>query len=311
MKALSDMKSLLRAVLLAAAALSSFSHAACVTQQISIGATVAGNLTSSACVDHNANGHDYYFDPYEFDGVAGQMITITSISAVIDPDLLLLLPDGSFLYDDDSGGGTNAMIPSQGGSLTLPVTGRYQLLASTAIPVQTGPYTLALAAQAAAPATVVEFFNTTLGHYFMTADPAEAAAIDNGAAGPGWRRTGYTFQAYPAGNVGSGVCRFYGTPGRGPNSHFYTINPGECDFVASDPGWTLETRQAFSLQPPQFGACPVGTQPVYRAYNNGAPFNNSNHRFTASPDAYQLMASQGWTPEGVVMCTPGSTAPAF
>src|SRR5689334_1946973 len=133
MKARSHMKSVLRAVLLVAAAVSSFSHAACVTQQISIGATVAGNLTSNTCVDHNANGHDYYFDPYEFDGIAGQTITITSMSNVIDPDLLLLLPDGTFLYDDDSAGGTNAMIPSQGGSLTLPATGRYQLVASSSI----------------------------------------------------------------------------------------------------------------------------------------------------------------------------------
>ena len=33
-------------------------------------------------------------------------------------------------------------------------------------------------------ATVVEFYNTALKHYFMTANPAEAAGIDTGAAGP-------------------------------------------------------------------------------------------------------------------------------
>ncbi|MBK7469666.1 MAG: hypothetical protein IPI73_02520 [Betaproteobacteria bacterium] len=36
-----------------------------------------------------------------------------------------------------------------------------------------------------ADATVHEFFNANLGHYFMTADAGEAAGIDNGAAGPG------------------------------------------------------------------------------------------------------------------------------
>ena len=91
---------------------------------------------------------------------------------------------------------------------------------------------LAPAAHAAEPtATVVEFYNTSLRHYFITADPAEAAGIDNGAAGAGWVRTGGRFSAWK--NAGdapgvSAVCRFYGTPVRGPNSHFYTADAGEC-----------------------------------------------------------------------------------
>jgi len=36
---------------------------------------------------------------------------------------------------------------------------------------------------------VVEFYNTNLDHYFITADPNEAAQIDGGSAGPGWSRT--------------------------------------------------------------------------------------------------------------------------
>ena len=38
----------------------------------------------------------------------------------------------------------------------------------------------------AAAASVIEFYNTTLDNYFITADPIEAAAIDSGSAGPGW-----------------------------------------------------------------------------------------------------------------------------
>ena len=46
---------------------------------------------------------------------------------------------------------------------------------------------------------VVEFFNPTIrngagvagiGHYFITAVPAEIASIDTGGSGPGWSRTG-------------------------------------------------------------------------------------------------------------------------
>ena len=49
-------------------------------------------------------------------------------------------------------------------------------------------------ARAAEPtATAVEFYNTVLGHYFVTAGPGEAAAIDAGRAGPGWTRTGGQF----------------------------------------------------------------------------------------------------------------------
>jgi len=93
---------------------------------------------------------------------------------------------------------------------------------------------VAAGAMAADPtATVVEFYNTTLRHYFMTAGPAEAAAIDAGAAGPGWVRTGGRFSAFanPADAPGTlAVCRFYGSTAvdpetglrRGPNSHFYT-----------------------------------------------------------------------------------------
>jgi hypothetical protein len=36
-----------------------------------------------------------------------------------------------------------------------------------------------------ASATLVEFHNAILDHYFMTADPSEAAGIDSGSAGPG------------------------------------------------------------------------------------------------------------------------------
>jgi hypothetical protein len=44
-----------------------------------------------------------------------------------------------------------------------------------------------------------ECYDTTLRHFFRTADAAEASAIDNGAAGPGWVRTGLNFNVYPAG----------------------------------------------------------------------------------------------------------------
>ncbi|MBK7469460.1 MAG: hypothetical protein IPI73_01360 [Betaproteobacteria bacterium] len=154
---------------------------------------------------------------------------------------------------------------------------------------------------------VVEFFNTILNHYFITADAAEGAAIDAGAAGPGWQRTGRGFRAWTA-EVGvppeaQPVCRFYGTPGLGPNSHFYTVDPAECDAVRLDPGWRYEGIAFYSIAPAG-GGCPVGMQRVNRLYNNRFAQNDSNHRYVVDPATYNAMQQQGWSAEGLVLCGP-------
>ena len=155
---------------------------------------------------------------------------------------------------------------------------------------------------------VVEFHNAILNHYFITADPAEATAIDNGIAGPGWSRTGLFFK--PGGNLP--VCRFYGSPAPGPNSHFYTAIADECNFLkqlgatspSSLPRWNFEGL-AFSSSLPANGSCPARTVPVYRAYNNGFLLGkDSNHRLTTSADALQQVIAQGWKYEGIAMCAP-------
>ncbi|MDP2829976.1 MAG: hypothetical protein Q8O37_15400 [Sulfuricellaceae bacterium] len=155
---------------------------------------------------------------------------------------------------------------------------------------------------------VVEFYNTNLDHYFITADSIEAAQIDGGSAGPGWSRTGNSFRS--GGNTF--VCRFYGSQSPGPNSHFYTADPGECDFLkqlqagtpTTQKRWNFESLD-FASTPATNGACPGGTVPVYRAYNNGfARGVDSNHRITSNPTAIQEVITRGWSNEGVVMCAP-------
>ncbi|MBK9607014.1 MAG: hypothetical protein IPO58_11605 [Betaproteobacteria bacterium] len=160
--------------------------------------------------------------------------------------------------------------------------------------------------------SVVEFYNTSLDNYFITADPIEAAAIDNGAAGPGWIRTGNAFKS----GGSASVCRFYGSISPGPNSHFYTVDPAECQslkdqqFPAGDPrkltikSWNFESLD-FASTPSANQACPGGTVPVYRAYNNGFTRGvDSNHRITGSLTAIQEVVTRGWSNEGVVMCAP-------
>ncbi len=160
----------------------------------------------------------------------------------------------------------------------------------------------------AATTPVIEFFNTTLNHYFITASAAEAAVIDQGGAGPGWVRTGKTFAAYPSAAEASAgavpVCRFYGTPGKGPNSHFYTAHVSECEGVKQDPGWTYEGL-AFYIQVPSGGSCPAGTQAVSRNYNQRWQQNDSNHRYSTDQAIYNQMIAAGWSAEGIVFCAAG------
>ena len=161
----------------------------------------------------------------------------------------------------------------------------------------------------------VEYYNVNLDHYFVTATAFEQSSVETGGAGPGWFRTGDTFRTLAGGATNGGakpVCRFYGSQFPGPNSHFYTINPAECQGLkdlqaiqpANRPRWNYEGI-AFASFVTASGACPAGTTPVYRYYNNGFPTRDSNHRFVTDSTVTPFMLSQGWTFEGVAFCAPG------
>ena len=158
-----------------------------------------------------------------------------------------------------------------------------------------------MAADAVTP-VAVEYFNAALGHYFLTAFPEEAAALDAGAFNGAWRRTGFGFGVAAAGEAGaSNVCRFFGTPGVGPNSHFYTGDAAECAGLVANPLWQFEGN-AFALRTPAGAGCPAATHPVYRLYNNPATLAAVNHRYTTDGAVYAAMVASGWLGEGVAMC---------
>lgn len=144
----------------------------------------------------------------------------------------------------------------------------------------------------------VEFFNASLGHFFVTASKDEIAALDAGAFNGAWTRTGQTMKV--GGSVG--VCRFFGMPPKGPASHFFTVDTAECQQVMSDyQAWTFENH-AFGMTPPVNGACAAGLVPVYRLYNNPPVPAEMNHRYTTSLAVVAEMVAQGWINEGIVMC---------
>jgi hypothetical protein len=155
---------------------------------------------------------------------------------------------------------------------------------------------------------VVEFYDAALDHYFMSALANEIQALDNGMF-PGWVRTGQSFgSAGPSAPGANPVCRFYLPPDYG-DSHFYSGSPDECAAVlAKYPFFFYESPALFYilLPDPATGACPVGTSPVYRVWDQRA---DTNHRYTTSRVIRDQMVASGWIPEGygpdaVIMCAP-------
>jgi hypothetical protein len=165
----------------------------------------------------------------------------------------------------------------------------------------------------AATVQVIEYYNSSQDHYFVSSLADDIQALDSGKF-QGWARTGRTFEAYPSatGNA-SPVCRFYIPPAQG-DSHFYSASPAECQQTAAKFPTFIEESTAVmyvDLPDPTSGACPAGDIPVYRVWDNRA---DSNHRYMIDRNLRTQMIAQGWVAEGygpdqVIMCAP-STVPA-
>jgi hypothetical protein len=166
-------------------------------------------------------------------------------------------------------------------------------------------------------AVVHEFYHPMLDHYFMAAGPDEVAGLD-ASTSDGWQRTGLGFRAWlraadaPAG--ARPVCRFYAA---GPNSHFYTADPAECQTLKNLEasgraeaaaqqtrfwGWAYEGI-AFHALLPTNGQCPGGTDPVWRTYNNRAQQRDTNHRFMTD-ERMRIAMRWTWIDEGAAFCSP-------
>ncbi len=156
---------------------------------------------------------------------------------------------------------------------------------------------------------LVEYHNVLLDHYFMTPDAGEQQAIDAGSVGPGWVRTGLTYQVVthpgcPVGHEGGfhPVYRFTGEPNVGPSSHFFTVDQNECAVVRDRTEWHWQFEGApFWAAEAVNGACPSRTTPLYRVYNNGKG-GTPNHRYVGTLALANAMVAQGWVLEGITMC---------
>jgi len=208
-------------------------------------------------------------------------------------------PDGSLLILE--GGGVGRFDPATGarsGDLIPASSGR----------IESGTYLAVVAKPAPPKSAVIEYYNATLDHYFVSALAADIAALDSGTL-RGWVRTGLTFNAYLEAAAGaSPVCRFYLPPQNG-DSHFYSASPAECaDVRARFPSFVLEAGDVMYVALPDLasGDCPPGTQKVYRLWNNRA---DSNHRYTTDAAVKAAMIARGYIAEGygadaTIMCAP-------
>ncbi|HEY1327901.1 MAG TPA: matrixin family metalloprotease [Casimicrobiaceae bacterium] len=162
--------------------------------------------------------------------------------------------------------------------------------------------------QASTPTVdVVEFYNASLDHYFITWIASEISNLDAGLTPTRWTRTGYAFKAYATAQPGtSQVCRFYIPPADG-NSHFFGRSPVECSAAQSaHPEFVLEDPSYMHLYEPVAGVCPAGSTPIYRLFNGRA---DVNHRYTTDRGVRDFMVAKGWVAEGdgadrVAMCAP-------
>jgi hypothetical protein len=161
-------------------------------------------------------------------------------------------------------------------------------------------------------ALAIEYFDAFLGHYFITTLASEQAALDAGAIA-GWKRTGAWFTAYAPGQGAAdgarAVCRYYGRPEAGLDTHFYSASASECAAVAQrfPDAWILESAELFDVALPDqaSGECVPGHLPVYRLWNGGA---SSNHRYTTDASTRRSMIAAGWIAEGyggsgIAMCS--------
>ncbi|MFO1324677.1 MAG: hypothetical protein U1F15_11505 [Burkholderiales bacterium] len=169
---------------------------------------------------------------------------------------------------------------------------------------------VASANAAAATVAVIEYYNSSQDHYFITSLQPDIVALDSGQF-QGWARTGRSFEAYPQPTgAASPVCRFYIPPAQG-DSHFYSASPTECaETKAKFPTFDEESTAVMyvDLPDPATGACPAGDIPVYRVWDNRA---DSNHRYTVDRNLRAQMVAKGWVAEGygpdqVIMCAPSS-----
>ncbi|CAH9019505.1 WD40/YVTN/BNR-like repeat-containing protein [Candidatus Nitrosacidococcus sp. I8] len=156
--------------------------------------------------------------------------------------------------------------------------------------------------------TVTEFYNSDIDRYSMTTEPE--------SIGANWIPTGQNFTAWRVlgSTVGSYVCEFYGSVFPGPNSHYWTISPSDCNQLlelqektpADMPRWNF-VKYPFMAVPAQIESgvqsCPNSYTTVYLAYNNGPALGKEPaFRYVTNHSVLEPLFNEGWIDAGIAFC---------
>ena len=199
--------------------------------------------------------------------------------------------DGGVTWTSAAAGLFDAQVNELAFSLSDP----HRLFAST----PSGAFSVDTSVAPPSSAKAIEYYYPTFDHYFVTADPAEIAALDGGVF-PGWVRTGETYAVETT--VANGLnpsCRFFSASFAPKSSHFYTPYTLECNLLKAGTVWQFEGIVWQQRLRGIDGYCPPGFEPYYRLYNNGAG-GAPAHRYTIKSSIVSQMQAQGWIVEGAV-----------
>jgi hypothetical protein len=170
----------------------------------------------------------------------------------------------------------------------------------------------------APPAEVYELFNKRWGTYYYLTTDAEFRQLKREARLPDtdWEWTDESFLAW-ATLSSTGISYNNGCDGRVPVhrlehrgadgyiTHYYTTDLQTCGYAKSELG--MQSRgQPFSAGAPRLDhpddPC-LSSKPIYRLYNNREAEGRPNHRYTPNLALANQLVTQGWTNEGVALCT--------
>lgn len=252
---------------------------------IAFGATVNGSLTSSDCRLDDSS----YADFYVFTGTQGQQVTVNLSSGAFDTYLGLANETGTFVLEDDNGGGgTNSRIAT-----TLPANGLYVILANSFFPNAFGSYTLSLSActftldptGADIPGLGGTFsfaMTTQAGCYWGAVSQSSFITVNN-SSGHGSATISYTVQTSINGPTRTGTITVGGqvfTVTQTSINCTYSISPTNADHSA-DPA----TAQ-FTINTP--AGCPWTA-----GYNNYWIWTTNETKIGPGPVIYTVAANNG------------------
>jgi len=184
----------------------------------------------------------------------------------------------------------------------LPTT----LPAALAAAIAVGAHAPAFAA-APPDMTVVEFFHTPTGHYFMTGSADDQRILTSAPANQSFLPTGRNFAAWSDGNKSRpanavAVQRFFNPA---TASHVFTANPADIALLrnlplSSNPKGFSDEGVAFFALAATAGRCEAGTRAVFRGFNNRA---DGNHRFSNELELHAATVKTGFSDDGVAFCS--------